>query len=65
MPEDCEHRVIEPLYKRIFCCREPELMFIGLQEYKHHMLVVCERQARVAAAFVGGCFKLPSKQVSF
>ena len=52
MPEDPDHRSIEPLYKRMWCINEPCLIFAGLYEYRYHMYVVFERQAMVIAAFI-------------
>lgn len=51
-----------PLYKRVFHLDDPSLAFVGLMQSTGAALPVVEAQAKLAAAYLGGSYALPSPQ---
>ena len=51
--------VIVPLYKRMFCAKEPHLILPGLIDYHPLTFHAYEHQAMVLAAAIGGRIRLP------
>ncbi|RFU36474.1 FAD-binding protein [Actinomadura logoneensis] len=49
-----------PLYQRVFHLKEPTLAFVGLMQSTGAALPVVEAQAKLAAAYLGGRYALPS-----
>ncbi|WP_051467682.1 flavin-containing monooxygenase [Actinomadura oligospora] len=49
-----------PLYQRVFHLDDPTLTFVGLMQSTGAALPVVEAQARLAAAYLGGRYALPS-----
>ena len=53
-----------PLYKRIFLPENPDLCFIGLfQAVTYGFLHIMEDQAKLAAKYIEGKYKLPSSEI--
>ena len=59
MDSERDHCCIEPVYRRIWSVREPDLLFVGLFEFRYWMFISFERQARVVAEYVKGKIRLP------
>jgi cation diffusion facilitator CzcD-associated flavoprotein CzcO len=49
-----------PLYKRVFHLDDPSLAFVGLMQSTGAAFPVVEAQARLVAAYLSGCYALPS-----
>ncbi|MFF5712625.1 NAD(P)-binding domain-containing protein [Streptomyces sp. 62] len=51
-----------PLYQRVFHLADPTLAFVGLMQSTGAALPVVEAQAKLAAAYLGGRYALPSQE---
>jgi len=59
---EAEGKYFGPLFLRMFCINEPDLIFIGSNDFTLFVQVILERQCIISRDYLEGKVKLPSKE---